>query len=158
MSLIEMTCLGYTKSHPLEKVKILDFARSTRVWNSDHGLTGAIIYGNDFFIQILEGGFYDVERVCRKINRYSPCEKLVRLDCRPLKLRSFPFSPSLCISESQLQKKLPSLADALKNSKPYQKEQLLHITRQFSEYYFDMGLGQTASCVWFCRWIYRLFW
>jgi len=147
MSLIELTYMGQTKSLPLEKVKILDFARSARVWNSDHGLTGAIMYGNDFFIQILEGGFYDVERVCRKINRYSPCESVIRLDCRPLKLRSFPFSPSLCISQAQLINKLPSLEDALKISKLYQKEQLLYVTRQFSKYYFNMGKSQTASCV-----------
>jgi hypothetical protein len=139
MSLIELTYLGYTKSRPLEEAKILDFARSARVWNSDHGLTGAIMYGNDFFIQILEGGFYDVERVCRKINRYSPCENVIRLDCRPLKLRSFSFSPSLCISQSQLINKLPSLADALKISKPYQKERLLYVAQQFSKYYFNMG-------------------
>lgn len=144
MSLVELTYLGYTKSRPLEKIKILDFSRSARAWNFDHGLTGAIIYGDDFFIQILEGGFYDVEKVCRKINRHMPCENIIQLDCRPLKLRSFSFSPSLCISQSQLEKKLPSLADALKNSKPYQKDQLLYVTRQFSEYYFD--IGQTASC------------
>ena len=138
MSMIELTYLGYANSRTLEESKILDFARSARAWNSEHGLTGAILYGNNFFIQVLEGKFNDVEKVCRKINRCSPCENIIRLDCRPLKLRSF-ASPALCVSPSQLEKKLPLLADALKNVEQDQKEQLLYIARQFSEYHFEIG-------------------
>jgi len=146
MSMIELTYLGHANSSPLEESKILDFARSARAWNSEYGLTGAILYGNHFFIQVIEGKFNGIEKVCGKINRYSPCENIIRLDSRPLKLRSFASFPALCVSTSQLEKKLPLLANALKNVGHDQKEQLLYITRQFSDYHFEIGPRQNASC------------
>jgi len=141
MSLIELVFLGHSSPSPILEDEFKEFVRMARAWNFNHDVTGAILYGEDYFAQILEGDFYNIDKVCRKIKYYSPHKKLVQLDCRPMKLRSFHGYPALCISASQLAKRVPDLADDLKDFNPLEESRLLKVMREFSKFHFDFKSG-----------------
>ena len=61
----------------------------SRAWNSTHGLTGILLYGNGSIMQVLEGPHDEVQYIFARISRDTRHAHVVKLADGPIEHRHF---------------------------------------------------------------------
>ena len=64
---MELTYLIYKSTPTLTEKDLPEIAEQSKHNNIDRGLTGLLVYGNNQFIQVLEGAEQDIEILYKKL-------------------------------------------------------------------------------------------
>lgn len=89
---MELSYLIY-KSVPIENItekSLLEIAEKSKENNIDHGLTGLLVYGNNAFVQILEGTEQNIETLYKKLLADKRHNNLKVVNKGKLERRHFP--------------------------------------------------------------------
>ena len=77
-------------STPLQTEELEDILEEAQSNNSEHGITGALVYTDGFFLQILEGDKLQVEALMRKISKDLRHETVSILHAAEVEKAAFP--------------------------------------------------------------------
>ncbi|MGZ3873285.1 MAG: BLUF domain-containing protein [Mucilaginibacter sp.] len=74
----------------LADAELLEILRTARTNNLEHHITGVLLYSGGTFIQALEGGPEDVDKIFAAIEKDNRHKNVLKLIDEPLSERSFP--------------------------------------------------------------------
>jgi Sensors of blue-light using FAD len=111
--LIELTYV----SEPAQEMSFLGLMRllyHSYLRNTNMGITGALIFENDRFGQVIEGPRTQIEDLWEKIQKDTRHKNIQLIDSRPIEHRSFSKWTMVFQGSEEVAKKLPEIAKAVK--------------------------------------------
>jgi hypothetical protein len=112
--LIELTYV----SEPAQEMSFLGLMRllyHSYLRNTSMGITGALIFENNRFGQVIEGPRAQIEDLWEKIQRDTRHKNIHLIDSRPIDQRSFSKWTMVFQGSEEVAKKLPEIAVAVEN-------------------------------------------
>ena len=112
--LIELTYV----SEPAQEMSFLGLMRllyHSYLRNTSMGITGALIFENNRFGQVIEGPRAQIEDLWEKIQRDTRHKNIHLIDSRPVDQRSFSKWTMVFQGSEEVAKKLPEIAVAVEN-------------------------------------------
>ena len=102
---MELTYLIYKSTPTLTEKDLPEIAEQSKHNNIDRGLTGLLVYGNNQFIQVLEGAEQDIEILYKKLLNDKRHTNLEVVKKGGLERRYFPtWSMGFCsVSKEEMQ-------------------------------------------------------
>lgn len=91
----------------------LRLIRESRKWNEAHDLTSILFFKDNFFCQIIEGSFKNLDLVCRRIRISSSHNQVTHLETRQVPTRSIPEHALQFYAQDAIQKNFPALFEEL---------------------------------------------
>jgi len=112
--LIELTYV----SEPAQEMSFLGLMRllyHSYLRNTSMGITGALIFENNRFGQVIEGPRAQIEDLWEKIQKDTRHKNIHLIDSRPIVQRSFSKWTMVFQGSEEVAKKLPEIAVAVEN-------------------------------------------
>jgi len=112
--LIELTYV----SEPAQEMSFLGLMRllyHSYLRNTSMGITGALIFENNRFGQVIEGPRPQIEDLWEKIQKDTRHKNIHLIDSRPIDQRSFSKWTMVFQGSEEVAKKLPEIAVAVEN-------------------------------------------